>query len=99
MKISDGKAWEKKAEERAQLIRQYLWNEERGLFLDYDFVNKKHTPIASIVTLWPLYWEFATKKEALAWERQFLMQTHADLNMTLESFCELYEVLKAKKKW
>ena len=34
---------------------------------------------------------FATKKEALAWERQFLMQTHADLNMTLESFCELYE--------
>ena len=64
LKISDGKAWEKKAEERAQLIRQYLWNEERGLFLDYDFVNKKHTPIASIVTLWPLYWEFATKKEA-----------------------------------
>ena len=34
---------------------------------------------------------FATKKEALAWERQFLMQTHADLNMTLASFCELYE--------
>ena len=34
---------------------------------------------------------FATKKEALAWDRQFLMQTHADLNMTLESFCELYE--------
>ena len=64
LKISDGKVWEKKAEERAQLIRQYLWNEERGLFLDYDFVNKKHTPIASVVTLWPLYWEFATKKEA-----------------------------------
>lgn len=34
---------------------------------------------------------FATKKEALAWERQFLMQAHADLNMTLASFCELYE--------
>ena len=34
---------------------------------------------------------FVTKKEALAWERQFLMQTYADLNMTLASFCELYE--------
>ena len=64
LNISDGKAWEKKAEARAQLIRQYLWNEERGLFLDYDFVNKKHTPIASVITLMPLYWEFATKKEA-----------------------------------
>ena len=42
---------------------------------------------------------FATKKEALAWERQFLMQTHADLNMTLASFCELYEQdIKPKQK-
>ena len=62
--ISSGKAWEQKAEARAQLIRQYLWNEERGLFLDYDFVQKKHTPIASVITLMPLYWKFATKKEA-----------------------------------
>ena len=27
---------------------------------------------------------------ALAWEREFLMQKQADLNMTFESFVELY---------
>lgn len=34
---------------------------------------------------------FATKREALAWEREFLMQKQADINMTLESFVQLYE--------
>ena len=33
---------------------------------------------------------FPTKKAALAWEREFLMQKQADLNMTFESFVELY---------
>ena len=33
---------------------------------------------------------FHTKKAALAWEREFLMKKQADLNMTLESFVELY---------
>ena len=34
---------------------------------------------------------FATKKEALAWEREFLMEKQADINMTFESFVALYE--------
>ena len=34
---------------------------------------------------------FPTKKAALAWEREFLMKKQADLNMTLDSFVELYE--------
>ena len=34
---------------------------------------------------------FATKKEAQAWEREFLMQKQADVNMSLESFVALYE--------
>lgn len=33
---------------------------------------------------------FATKKEALAWERQFLLQRAADPNMKFSSFVELY---------
>ncbi len=34
---------------------------------------------------------FATKREALAWEREFLMEKQADINMTFESFVSLYE--------
>ena len=46
---------------------------------------------------------FATKKEAQTWEREFLMQKQADVNMTFESFAQLYEKdmkpkLKADKR-
>ena len=42
---------------------------------------------------------FPTKKAALAWEQEFLMQKKADLNMTLESFVELYtQDIKPKLK-
>ena len=34
---------------------------------------------------------FATKREAQAWEREFLMQKQADVNMAFESFVALYE--------
>lgn len=34
---------------------------------------------------------FATKREAQEWERQFMLQKKADIDMTLDSFCEMYE--------
>lgn len=34
---------------------------------------------------------FATKREALEWEREFLQQKQSDVNMTFKSFAELYE--------
>ena len=35
---------------------------------------------------------FQTKRDALAWEREFLNKSQADLNMTFESFIESYTV-------
>ena len=34
---------------------------------------------------------FATRKEAANWELQFKLQKKASLDMTMESFCALYE--------
>lgn len=34
---------------------------------------------------------FTTKREAQEWERQFQLQKQANMDMTLESFCKLYE--------
>lgn len=34
---------------------------------------------------------FSTKREALEWEQEFLMEKQADVNMTFESFVALYE--------
>ena len=40
---------------------------------------------------------FSTKKEALAWERRFLLQKMADLTMTFEDFVEIYITDKKKR--
>lgn len=40
---------------------------------------------------------FATKKDALAWEREFLLQTSANLNMEFEKFVEIYAKDKDKR--
>lgn len=40
---------------------------------------------------------FPTKKEALAWERAFLLQQAADLTMTFEAFVEIYIVDKQNR--
>lgn len=40
---------------------------------------------------------FVTKKDALAWEREFLLQQAADLTMTLEAFVEIYITDKKKR--
>jgi len=34
---------------------------------------------------------FVTRKEALEWEHTFMQQSHADVDMPFEAFCELYE--------
>ncbi len=47
--------WEDRAERRAEAINAHLWNEERGLYMDYDYVNERFSPIASVITLMPLY--------------------------------------------
>lgn len=40
---------------------------------------------------------FATKKDALAWDREFLLQQAADLTMTFEAFVEIYITDKKKR--
>src|SRR6204780_2530643 len=35
--LDDAKKWNQRAETRRQLISRYLWNQERGLFFDYNF--------------------------------------------------------------
>lgn len=40
---------------------------------------------------------FATKREATAWEREVMLQNGAELDMTFESFFEIYETDKKKR--
>ncbi len=56
--------WKQFAQNRKKLINKYLWNDHRGMYMDYDFKNHKFSPVASITSFYPLLAGIASKKQA-----------------------------------
>lgn len=47
--------WCARAEERARLIQRYLWDEERGVYFDFDVAGNRRSRYLSATTLYPLW--------------------------------------------
>ncbi len=43
------------ARARSRLLKKYLWDEQRGLFFDYDTKNRRHSSYIAATTLYPLW--------------------------------------------
>jgi alpha,alpha-trehalase len=60
----DSKKWNKRAEERKKLITQYLWNDQQGLFFDFNFQTKRMSDYRYASTFYPLWAGLATPEQA-----------------------------------
>jgi len=58
------KHWKNKAKKRKELINQLMWNEEKGFFFDWDFVNNKQSDFYSLAGFFPLWGSLATVEQA-----------------------------------
>lgn len=47
--------WSDRAAKRLELLNRYLWNEERGMYFDYDVVNGGQTDYVSATTFYPIW--------------------------------------------
>jgi alpha,alpha-trehalase len=56
--------WNEKAQKRKQLSNTYLWNEEKGMYFDYNIERKETSQFISATTLAPLWSKMASKKQA-----------------------------------
>jgi alpha,alpha-trehalase len=56
--------WTQRSERRRQLADKYLWNEQNGMYYDYDFKSERQTDYESVTTLWPLWAEMASVEQA-----------------------------------
>ncbi len=63
-KTYTGDYWEDKAEERKELMNQYLWNEEKGSFFDYNFKKGEQTGYISATNFYPLWSGMASEEQA-----------------------------------
>jgi alpha,alpha-trehalase len=53
-----------RSRQRLQLINQYCWNDEKGWYFDYDFVNKKQSNTYSLAGMQPFFMGIADQKQA-----------------------------------
>ena len=58
--------WYHRAEMRRKAVDQYLWNEERGMYFDYDTAKKEQTGYESATTFWAMWSGLATPRQAAA---------------------------------
>lgn len=56
--------WMSRAERRKQRMNELMWDQARGMFFDYDFVQKQQVVYVNATTFYPLWAGLATPKQA-----------------------------------
>jgi len=65
-KNDQARKWAHLAAERKANIDKYLWNEQAGMFFDYDFVKQRQSTYAYVTVFYPLWAGLATPEQAKA---------------------------------
>ncbi|KAJ5125421.1 Neutral trehalase [Penicillium atrosanguineum] len=58
--------WDRRARKRKQAMDKHLWNEEKGMYFDYDTVKKERSDYESATTFWSMWAGLATPAQAAA---------------------------------
>jgi alpha,alpha-trehalase len=56
--------WSERARERAGRINRLMWDSEKGLYFDYDFVHKRVREYPFLTTFYPLWAGIASRAQA-----------------------------------
>jgi alpha,alpha-trehalase len=65
---ADAESWRRQATARRAAINKYLWDEAKGEFFDYDFMEQARSTYQYITTFYPLWTGLATPQQASAVE-------------------------------
>jgi len=65
-RTNDANNWSTRAALRKELITKFLWNEQQGLFYDYDFTTNRMSSYKYASTFYPLWAGLATREQAQA---------------------------------
>jgi alpha,alpha-trehalase len=61
---AEAKPWRKRAEERAARINSLMWDEQDGLYYDYNFAKSYRRKYPFLTTFYPLWAGIASKEQA-----------------------------------
>jgi alpha,alpha-trehalase len=66
---SESGAWRKRAQDRAERINRLMWDDQDGLYLDYNFQTRQRRHYPFLTTFYPLWAGFASKEQAARIEK------------------------------
>lgn len=55
LKNGMNESWINQAEKRKELMNKYMWNDEKSIYMDWNFCEKKFSPVISAASIYPLY--------------------------------------------
>jgi alpha,alpha-trehalase len=62
--VETSATWDRRARFRKMQMDKYLWNEDKAMFLDYNVKTGQQMPYESVTTLWPLWAQSASPRQA-----------------------------------
>lgn len=62
--IESSEIWYERARTRKAAVNKYCWNEQQGIFLDYNTITKQQSSFESVTCLWPLWCGLASDYQA-----------------------------------
>lgn len=65
-------SWEKRAQQRKELINEYLWDSDRQFFFDYNYEKKRRNPHLSLAGFFPLWAGLVEEDQAEKMVRKWL---------------------------
>ena len=63
-RVETSAAWDRAAKKRKQTIDKYCWNEEKGLYFDYNTRTMEQSDYESATSLWALWCGVASPRQA-----------------------------------
>jgi alpha,alpha-trehalase len=60
----EARQWSQRAEHRAVRMNKLMWNDQAGMYYDYDFVNHKQSGYRFLTTFYPLWAGLASDEQA-----------------------------------
>jgi alpha,alpha-trehalase len=63
-KQQEAETWKRRARDRGEKIQKYLWDDEHGLYFDYNIEEKERSTYIYITTFYPMWVGLASKEQA-----------------------------------
>ena len=100
-RIESSAIWDRAAKRRRQLIDKHMWNEEKGLYFDYNTRTKQQTDFESVTSLWALWCGVASPHQAALLVKQGLpkFECIGGLSVSTEKSRGPIDATHPQKQW